>query len=343
MNLAELGRKKVATPINQKINDAFKNSITYYCHKCGKVFKNQLGSFCRYETELNKGNNGYLPICKECLDKLLDELLITYDSEKTAVETICMTYNLYYTDKIIENILKSKYALKMTTYINKLSTKEYAGKNYFNTINEKIQKEKEDKEKVKTIDEMLLTDEKNEISQEDIIRWGLGFNKEEYLFLNSKYNDWITRNECKTQAQEEIFKKLSMIDLQILRAIQNNEKNDSLYRQYNEYLGSANIKPNQQNDAILADTNTFGTFIKKIEDTRPISEPLEEWKDIDGIKKYITVWFFGHLCKLIGLKNKYSTLYDEEVEKYTVHPPTFNEDDNETLNFEDVFNVSGAE
>jgi hypothetical protein len=39
---------------------------------------------------------------------------------------------------------------------------------------------------------------------------------------------------------------------------------------------------------------------------------------------------------MIGLKNSYSEQYDEEVGKYTVTPPTY-DDDTETQNFEEVF------
>ena len=31
-------------------------------------------------------------------------------------------------------------------------------------------------------------------------------------------------------------------------------------------------------------------------------EEIQTWKDVDGIAKYITVYFLGHLCKMIGIK-----------------------------------------
>ena len=87
------------------------------------------------------------------------------------------------------------------------------------------------------------------------------------------------------------------------------------------------MKPSQTNDNALADQNTFGTLIKKWETERPIGEPDEEWKDVDEIERYISTFFLGHLCNLVHVKNDYEELYREEMAKYTVTPPEYEEDD----------------
>lgn len=35
----------------------------------------------------------------------------------------------------------------------------------------------------------------------------------------------------------------------------------------------------------------------------------------------MTVFFFGHLCKMFNIKNDYADMYEEEVAKYTVSRP----------------------
>ena len=65
---------------------------------------------------------------------------------------------------------------------------------------------------------------------------------------------------------------------------------------------------------------TFGTLIKKFENEKPIPEPLPEWMDADWIRKYVVVWFFGNLCRMMGKENPYQEEYDEEMAKYTVDP-----------------------
>lgn len=100
---------------------------------------------------------------------------------------------------------------------------------------------------------------------------------------------------------------------------------------FQDLLGTANLKPSQNSDNSMVEQNTFGTLIKKWENTRPISEPLPEWQDVDGIRKYITVYFLGHFCKMLGIRNKYSAAYEEEMAKYRVEMPEYEGDDDVLL------------
>lgn len=325
--------KKSTPKVSTKISNTLKNDIPFRCCKCGKIYTEQKKHFPISYSSLFLGNNNYLPICNNCIDNLFLEYSQNNDDDYFIFRKICMSFNIYYNKELADITLKnSKPQTRMTSYINKSVNQQYSNRTYYNTLLE----DETEKLKVKSVDDVI-----NGMStQDDVKKWGFGFTEEDYIYLNEKYNCWISRHECKTMAQEEIFKKLSLLDLQILKNTLDGEKIEGLYKQYNDYLSSANIKPNQQNDTILADNNTFGTFIKKIEDTRPISEVLPEWKDVDGIKKYIMVYFLGHLCKMIGLKNKYSKLYDKEIEKYTVTPPTY-EDGAENDNFDEVFGNIG--
>ena len=119
------------------------------------------------------------------------------------------------------------------------------------------------------------------------------------------------------------------------------ENTEKLYSQYNATLDSAALKPKQNVESTLVEQNTFGTLIKKWENEEPIPEPTEEWKDVDNIVHYISVWFLGHLCKMIGIKNHWSVMYEEEIAKYTVNRPEYSEEEN--VNFDDVFGAYSEE
>ena len=56
----------------------------------------------------------------------------------------------------------------------------------------------------------------------------------------------------------------------------------------------------------------------------------------DGIVKYISIWFLGHLCKMLGIKNAYCKMYERELEKMRIENPELDEEDDETL-FDDIF------
>ena len=79
------------------------------------------------------------------------------------------------------------------------------------------------------------------------------------------------------------------------------------------------MKPSQkkQDEAIdtAFDSNPFGVGIRLYENSKPIPEPDPELQDVDGIIKYISIWFLGHLCKMLGIKNTYCKLYEQELEK----------------------------
>jgi hypothetical protein len=125
------------------------------------------------------------------------------------------------------------------------------------------------------------------------------------------------------------------MELQIMKAIQSGDKVDGLIRSFNDLLGSANIEPVQNKDNSLADQNTFGTLIQKWENERPVPEPDPEWEDVDGIGRYIRTYFLGHLCKMLNVNNSYSRLYDEEIAKYTVDSPHYEEDCESS--YDDIF------
>ena len=124
------------------------------------------------------------------------------------------------------------------------------------------------------------------------------YSDEEYEYLESEYQSWTTRHECKTKAQEEIFKGLCIAQLTIRRARQNgtNKEFTDAIKTFQDLLGAANLKPSQTNDNALVEQNTFGTLIRRIENERPIREALPEWKDVDDIERYIDTYFLGHMA-----------------------------------------------
>lgn len=122
-----------------------------------------------------------------------------------------------------------------------------------------------------------------------------------------------------------------------MRGIQKGDKVDSLCKAMNDLMNSAGIQPKQSSENTMSDTASFGVLIKRWEDEEPIPEPEEKWKDIDGIRRYISVFFFGHLSKMFGFKNNWSQLYEDEIRKYTVNRPELEEEDINQITYEDIF------
>ncbi len=168
-------------------------------------------------------------------------------------------------------------------------------------------------------------------------RFGIGYSDEDYLFLENEYQEWVTRYECNTKAQEESFQRLSMKKLEIKKATLNGDSTDKLDATYQQWLTTANITPKQSASNSVTDAQTFGTLIQKFEETRPLPEIDPELKDIDKIGLIIDVFFKGHLAKMFGLKNNFTNIYEKFMKKYTVEPPQYIEEEDSESIFNKVF------
>lgn len=304
----------------------------YFCCSCGKSYKKQAGNFRASQSPFFAGNNNYLPICINCVDDFERQYTALLGNSDLAIERLCLHWDVYFNPIILKAVNDSRSTntnLRFSSYVSKANLAQYKGKTYDTTLKERVEGG------ITSIDEAKEKD--INISQKTIKFFGLGFEIEDYKFLRDQYTDWTTRHECKTKAQEEVFKNLCIAQLNIQKASQGaiSMKVDVAMNAFQSLLDTANLKPKQTDQNVLADQNTFGTLIKKWENEKPIPEPDEEWKDVDGIVKYITVYFLGHICKMMKIKNSYSRAYEEEMKKYKVEKPEY-EDDEEGL-FNSVF------
>ena len=142
---------------------------------------------------------------------------------------------------------------------------------------------------------------------------------------------------------EALIRQICSLELDINRDRIAGKSVDKSVNALNNLLGSANLKPTQQKqDGDNSNENTpFGVWIRRWETQRPIPEPDPDLEDVDGIVRYISIWFLGHLCKMLGIKNTYCKLYEEEIDKMRVDRPEYEDEDDETV-FNDIFGGSNS-
>ena len=317
---------KVIKPIEPVAEDYYK------CCTCGKKYTKQSGNFSYSQSPLYKGNNSFLPICNNCLENLVEQYTELLGSQNEAIKRVCLHWDIYFSESLLNSTKKiDANRSRIKCYVKNCNLQQHAGKTYDTYLKEI------NSERIDTINDLeeLKQDKEIKVSQKTIKFFGLGYTPEQYRFLQDQYDDWTHRHECRTKSQEEVFKNLCIAQLNIQIAQQTGGKVKDAMDSFQNLLGTANLKPCQTNENALADQNTFGTLIKKWENEKPISEPDPEWKDVDGIARYIHIYFLGHLCKMMGIKNSYSRMYDEEMEKYRVEKPEY-EGDDEAL-FDAVF------
>ena len=317
---------KIIKPIEPVAEDYYK------CCTCGKKYTKQSGNFSYSQSPLYKGNNSFLPICNNCLENLVEQYTELLGSQNEAIKRVCLHWDIYFSESLLNSTKKiDANRSRIKCYVKNCNLQQHAGKTYDTYLKEI------NSERIDTINDLeeLKQDKEIKVSQKTIKFFGLGYTPEQYRFLQDQYDDWTHRHECRTKSQEEVFKNLCIAQLNIQIAQQTGGKVKDAMDSFQNLLGTANLKPCQTNENALADQNTFGTLIKKWENEKPISEPDPEWKDVDGIARYIHIYFLGHLCKMMGIKNSYSRMYDEEMEKYRVEKPEY-EGDDEAL-FDAVF------
>ena len=174
--------------------------------------------------------------------------------------------------------------------------------------------------------------------------FGHGFSNDDYLFLQDQYDDWCARTQVDSKSQQTYVVQICMQLLDIYKDRKTNKNVSDKLQSLDRLMNSANLQPKQNVGNAATDSLTFGQLIEKWEETKPIPEPSEEFKDVDGIGKYIRVWFTGWLSKALGLKaNVFTKEYDEEISKYTVAKPEEYEEGTSNEIYDRLFSNEGGD
>lgn len=294
----------------------------YKCIKCGKEYKD-LKNFAKSQSALYDGWSGHLPICRNCFVEVYDELCDKYKDENKALRRICMMFDINYKDKLIKPSELISHSAMLGKYLRTTNLSQNKGKTYeYNFLVDYA-----DPIVIKNENGETVNQKDYEVPEEVIDRFGVGYSVEDYRFLQNEYNDWVTRHECRTKPQEEIFIRLSCKKLDIRKAEINGMDTKDLDKTYQDLLATANLQPKQMKNESNVEGRTLSTLIKEWEEYKPI-EAEEEFKDVDHIAEYIDIFFKGGLAAGMGLKgNFFSNLYYKIMDKFTVKKPEIKEDD----------------
>ena len=265
----------------------------YRCFNCGKEYVES--NYYKSNSEFYV-NIGKIPYCKQCVGKLYQHFLDKYSNEgclnpeKKAVRRLCMTFDMYFSDKIYNDAINDAKRRKMditalAAYIKMVQLKVSKDKTYDNTILE------EEQAGIANAFADMAMEQDIAVDENTIKFFGEGFSPEDYTFLKEQYDDWVARHECKTKAQEEIFKRICFKQLEILKATRRGDDTKHLDATFRDLLDTAKLQPKQNSGDAMADNQTFGTLIDKWENERPLPEIDEELKDVDKIGYYIDTFF----------------------------------------------------
>ena len=282
---------------------------------------------------------GKFPVCKQCLRMMVEQKKHKQDEPNETRESV--QYVLRFMDKVwdedyydaavksvIDDVGERTIGSPFQVYITGIqSLPQFRGKTW----------------KDSTFGDTVLGQDADEINENSLVvkrarkRFGKDYSTADLYFLETQYEDWVTRYECQTKAQEEIFERLAFKKWEINKATKNGDSTEKLDKTYQDLLNTANITPKQTGMDAFADAQTLGTLIQKWEETRPLPEIDPELQDVDKIGLYIDAFFKGHTSKMLGIKNTFSNIYEKVMAKYTVKPPEYEDEEASEAVFNKIF------
>lgn len=303
----------------------------FYCSRCTRHFKKQKTNFPASQSSLYKGNNGYLTVCNHCMDELLDHYKIALGSEPEAIRRICLKFDIYWNPEIYQMLNKTHTSSsRIRAYISKTNLYKYVGKTYDDTMDEeRDQSISEVRDVINLTAEDDYETEKLIVDKSIIRYWGTGFTPEMYIELEERRNYWLSTypdDVILSPGEDALLRQICNLEISINHDRAEGKPIDKSVNTLNSLLGSMNIKPSQKREN---DENyiPFGVSLMQFEDGYPIPDPDPDFEDVDGLRKNVIAWFLGALCKTSGIDNIYSREYEEELAKYTVERPEYNDDE----------------
>lgn len=360
--MAEPKRKKKLDKQNPAELTPEQYSKNCFCTRCGTPYSRRKGYFPASHSPMYRGL-GYVPICNTCLDNMFD----AYCRElgpKEALHRMCMKLDIYWAEEIYEVVERTAAtSSRIRSYLGRSNLIKYVNKNYDDTLRELSLAQAP--MRIIGIEETVAVESENpnnfigstEVFDEEEIAldpevvefWGAEFKPEFIQKLDKRYRYWTgdAGDADLDKGSIALYKQICILEETITRDAAEGKPIDKNQSMLNTLLGSANLKPVQKkSEADLAMENTpFGVWIDRWENKRPIPEPDPAFQDVDGIVKYITTWFYGHICKTLGIKNVYCKMYEDEINRMKVERPDLidediDEDDSESL-FNSIFGVTG--
>lgn len=310
----------------------------FYCCRCKRQHKKQKGNYPASQSPLYKGNGGYLTICNHCIDELFEHYKLVLENEADAIKRICLKFDIYWNQEIYAMLNKASTSQsRIRAYISKTNLYKYIGKTFDDTLDEEnaVITSAQVVSAMVNHDNTLCEDytpadiSASPIVDEDIVKyWGTGFTPEMYIELENRRSYWLSQYPTGTildPGEEAILRQICNLEISINGDRVAGKPIEKSVNALNNLLGSMNMKPSQKKE-VEENYIPFGCEIAKFEEEHPIIEPDDDFKDVDKLRHNVIAWFLGSLCKTVNINNKYSKFFDEEIQKYTVERPKYNDD-----------------
>ena len=307
------------------------------CRMCGTAYSTLNGFFYKCYAQPYKGT-GYMSVCKHCVEKLYEDFLRESKSEEAACHQICRKFNIYWNKELFDAAMRGSPTRTLVVgYLNKVNVVKYQGMSYDDTMREfgmlwETPHKKED-EPAPPIE--VIEDESDiEIAEEIKTAWGPGYSNKQYEELEQRRKYWVEDLASRGVDTNDIgvgalLRQIVATEIEINRGRANGEDVDKKVNTFNTLIGNAILKPSQKKSDvdISIDNTPLGMWVLKYENERPL--PKDENESV--LKKFVHTWMFGHLAKMVGLRNSYTQMYEDEMDRLRVSKPEYADEDDDTI------------
>lgn len=326
----------------------------HYCTRCGRGYRSQKGNFPASQSPLYAANNNFLTVCQDCLEEMYRHyraVLGGGDDDYEAIRRMCMKFDIYWHPDLFKSLQKVESdRSRMKAYIRMANLYQYKDRTFDDTLDEEALAAADEKAILQAAVARASTYVDTEDEPEEppvdpglIKFWGTGLAPSLYGELQARFQYWCeelnTDPEHMDAGTKSVLRQICNLEVQSNKDMAAGKSTDKLAGMINTLLGSANLKPVQKQEADKDGVNEktpFGVWIRRWENERPVPELDPELQDVDGIIRYISIWFLGHLCKMLHIKNSYCKLYEDEIQKLRLERPEYEDEDDESF-FNDIF------
>ena len=291
-----------------------------YCRKCQKILP-----YKDFYEAVDCGfidSNGYMSVCKSCIQNIYDELFEKLQSMEKAIHKLCTSLNLRYSNEAVS---------AARTHIETLLSN---GKNVnaiFGIYKMKLVATKKTMDKSKEVDQTYediatiytkepIDTDKAPVPEEVITFWGEDLPLDDIRFLEREYKNFKKTHAAETYAQIILIKEVCYTLLQIKQARRNEESISDIKKledTLDKIMGSLAITPKEETRKDNKDVGeeTFGLWIRDIEEKEPAqwlsTDPRGDmYRDVGNVEKYFQDYFVRPMKNFITMSKDFSI--DEE-------------------------------
>ena len=287
---------------------AVKKTERKKCTFCGEL-KAPTKDFYLSRSRIYKHNDERMPICKECLSSLFNELKVKYEDEMKALYHLCMLFDIYFNKELVEksfnnenfsiedNLLKTY--MKNVNSLNQYKFKDSFSSDYIVLDDELLKVEIKEKEE-DIYEEREMTPEAKKLC---LKRWGPGYSDDDYMYLEENYAEFYDAYAHDTPAERMLLMNISKTLLEGEKSRRSGDKKgyENMLKLVSSMLTDAAIKPSQKKSVGDEVGECFGVFIENLEKNEPINEAIDEFEDVDNIGRLIDRQFVKNFAKVFGL------------------------------------------